>query len=146
MTLVVASRSLLAALASGLAANALADAPSTGALCLAPAPTPNSGQRSLANPEGGLPAITYSIQVDGRAPIELSRVDAKWIGGLALEGRHRVVIRADGKRIESFRFTFADRSSKELCLFMKSLYRTWILWPVADTGDWCPCGARPRGE
>jgi len=137
---------VLVVLACAITSSAIADAPGTGGLCLAPAPTPTPGKPSLANPEGGLPDVTYSIQVDQDAPIELSRSEAKWVRGLAIEGRHRLLIRADGKDIESFHFTFADRRSNELCLFMKSLYRTWILSPVAETGDWCPCGTGSRGQ
>ena len=112
----------------------------SGHLCLAAAPTPTPGEPSLANPTGGLPDVAYSVRVDGQQAVLLSRSSGIWVSDLPLNDRHLVAILADGKQIESFYFHFRPEAP-ELCLFMKSLYRTWILWPLEKTGEATPLAA-----
>jgi len=114
-----------------------------GRLCLAAAPTPTLGPRSLGNPTGELPDVSYSIRVNGSSPVELSRSSGTWVVSLPLNQRHSVAVLADGIQIESFYFKFDPSETTELCLFMKPLYETWILWPLKKTGSWCSCGPPP---
>lgn len=133
---------LLAAFIVGIGTQGLAEEP-VGSVCLAAAPTPSSGERSLSNPNGGLPDVTYSIQIDAAAPIELSRSTGISSPPLAIGDRHTVIVTQDATRIESFHFRFRPGEARELCLFMKSLYQTWNLWPLEQTGSWCSCGPVP---
>jgi hypothetical protein len=121
------------------------EASDAGRLCLAPVPDPTPGSKSLANPTGGNPKVTYSLRIDDRDWVDLSSKDVIWVDGLDLGKRHFVVIRGDGKQMESFYFIF-EPSEPDLCLFLKPLYLEWILWPIAKTGDWCPCYASEKGE
>ena len=115
-----------------------------GRLCLAAAHNRVRGRLGwLGNPTGDLPNVTYSIHVDGRSPVELSRSSGTWIVGLALNQRHSVAILANGIQIESFYFRFDPSETTELCLFMKLPHETWILWPLKKTGSWCSCGPPP---
>ena len=111
----------------------------SGRVCLAAVPAPTAGRRSLSNPSGGNPDVTYSVQINFRKPVELSRTIGQWSDGLALGKQHSVMIRADGQRIESFYFTFNEPHESDLCLWFKSLYQTWQLWPMSRTGNWCEC-------
>ncbi len=114
-----------------------------GRLCLAAAPTPTPSPRSLGNPTGDLPEVSYSIRIDSGTPVELSRSAGTWVMALPLNQRHSVEIFADKTPIESFYFRFEPSEATELCLFMKSLYQTWILSPLKKTGSWCSCGQVP---
>ena len=114
---------LLAVFIAGFGSQSLAEE-SVGRLCLAAVPTPTPGERSLSNPTGGLPDATYSIQID-------------------VDVRHTVSVFQDGTRIESFHFRFKPGETTELCLFMNSLYETWILEYLERTGSWCLCGPVP---
>ena len=114
----------------------------TGRVCLAAAPTLTAGQRSLANATGGLPDVTYSIQINAGQPIELSRDVGRWVEGLDLRQRHLVIVRADGRQIASFHFRFSEDGAPDLCLFMNSLYETWQLWPDKRC-PWCRCNKAP---
>ena len=114
-------------------------------LCLAAAPTPTSGERSLSNPTGGLPDVAYTVRLDDLAPIPLSRETGAWSPGLRVGDRHTVAIAADGKGVASFHFRFEALDGAEQCLFLEPLYQTWQLWPLERTGDWCSCGPKPTG-
>ena len=129
---------LILLLGLGSAPPFAAETASTGRLCLTAAPTPTPGPKSLANATGGLPDVTYFVQVDGGPPIELSRSAGRWVSGLETEESHLVVIRAGAKRTASFRFRFATDEPAELCLFLNPLYETWQVWPD-DRCPWCKC-------
>jgi hypothetical protein len=115
----------------------------SGRLCLAALPTPTSGEGSLSSPTGGMTARNYSVRIDGRPTISLSNDRTTWIDALPISSRHLVEILNDGKRVESFYFRFDKTQSHELCLFLKPLYETWILWPVESSGPWCACSTVP---
>ena len=120
------------------------DQSNSGRLCLAAVPEPTNDMKSLSNPAGGNPRVTYSVQVDRQEPVELSLDDVLWIETLGLSDRHSIVIRADGKRLESFFFRFnnvpfKNQAKPDLCLYLNALYLTWHLVPVEQTGDWCNC-------
>jgi hypothetical protein len=50
------------------------------------------------------------------------------IAELDLTSRHRVTVFRDHKPQQSFVFRFSDLKSKQLCLFLNSLYMTAQLW------------------
>jgi hypothetical protein len=136
-------RTSLAVLATVLVSSHAVAQDDIGYVCLAAAPTPTSGETSLANPAGGLPDETYSVRIDDLPPIALSRDSGKWSPGLLLGDRHTISIAADGARIASFHFYFEAIGSAEPCLFLQPLYRTWQLWRLDRTGSWCSCGVKP---
>jgi hypothetical protein len=113
----------------------------TGTVCVAPAaPLPEGvGVRSLATPTGEPRASAYSVQIGGRPAVKVSATSGVKIGGLSLGRRHLVKIYGDGELLESFRFRFADYSSRELCLWFKSMYETWSLWEAKNGGAECRC-------
>ncbi|HWS54000.1 MAG TPA: hypothetical protein VN228_07735 [Pyrinomonadaceae bacterium] len=142
------AKSLLSMLALALAAPGVSPAGAqprrragTGTVCVAPATPPPEGVgvRSLATPAGEPRARAYKVQIDGRPAVETSGASGVKIGGLALGRRHLVKIYGDGKLLESFRFRFADYSSRELCLWFKSMYETWSLWEAKNGGAECRC-------
>jgi hypothetical protein len=111
---------------------------------LAPVPKPTDGEKSLSNPTGENPRLSYSVQIDQHDPVAVSSSAVHWIDKLDLRKRHSVVILANGKPLESFHFTFSqhdfrNQDKQDLCLFLNSFYLTWQLWPVERTGKWCPC-------
>lgn len=137
---------LLALAALALAASDAAPAGAqtrrgAGTVCVAPATLlpEGVGVRSLATPTGEPRARVFKVQIDGRPAVRVSDKAGVKIGGLALGRRHLVRIYGDGKPLESFRFKFSDYSSRELCLWFKSLYETWSLWEAKDGGAKCRC-------
>jgi hypothetical protein len=90
------------------------------------------------DPSGAIINASYSVQVDGGEPIELSRDKGRWVADLALDVPHLVVIRSRGQRVTSFRFRFPDDGTPELCLFLTPFYATWQVWPD-DRCPWCKC-------
>ena len=133
---------LFAVIFAGFAAPSVAAEPA-GRVCLAAAPTPTPGPKSLDNPTGEFPDATYLIRINGDAPVELSRSEGLWSAPLSVGVRHTVIIARDGEQIESFHFRFKPGEATEICLFMKSLYQTWILEPLQGSGAWCSCGPIP---
>ena len=127
------------------------DKPDNGRLCLAAVPEPTDGMKSLSNPTGGNPLVTYSVKVDRREPVQLSYEDVHWVENLGFPERHSILIRADGERLESFFFRFdtvrfRNRAKPDLCLYLNPLYLTWQLRPVEQTGDWCRCWGSEKSE
>src|SRR5262245_226126 len=110
-----------------------------GRICIAAIPKPTSGEKSLANPRGGDPDTLYSVRVDNAPAINVSSEHGQWVAELSTQTTHTVSIYADGKRIESFKFDFHIANGDELCLWYKSLYSTWQLWPLKQCGAWCNC-------
>ena len=111
----------------------------SGSICIAPPDKPTTGEKSLANPAGGNPISSYSIQVDKLAPVVASNVKPVRISSLSRNRRHVVKIIGDGKLVSSFRFDFKDYQTNDLCLFFKSLYQTWSLWDGKEARGICRC-------
>jgi hypothetical protein len=124
----------------------VARAEDRGRLCLAVVPASTSGTKSLSNPTGGNPNAQYTVKIDGATPVELSRSTARWVEGLSLSKPHTVVISADGKRIESFRFDFGAQKTEKLTLFLAPLYMTWQLWPAHAAASWSGCADAPAAK
>jgi hypothetical protein len=112
---------------------------SSGSICLATITPPNSEQKSLANPSGGNPISSYSVQIDKRKALTASKEKSINVPGLAVDRRHLVKIFGDGKPVESFWFKFSEFSTTKLCLWFNPLYQTWQLWDAKDGGAKCKC-------
>jgi hypothetical protein len=110
----------------------------TGVVCVSTVPKPNSDPISLGNPDGGNRSFNYTIQIGSRK-VAASTEGGVAIDGLSLNKTHLVKILRDGKLAESFRFNFAKEGSNHLCLWYKSLYETWSLWPAKSSKDKCRC-------
>ena len=118
--------------------------PERGSICVSTVPKPTFGRPSLANPAGGLPYNSFSVQVDSRPAVQTKKEESVLIDGLSRGDRHLIKIRSDGQLLESFWFTFEDRGSPHLCLWFKSIYRTWSLWPAKQARHLCACKSQPR--
>ncbi len=105
-----------------------AQSKAAGSICIAPPDRPTSGEKTLANPAGGNPISTYSIQVDKMSPVVASNDRPVRISSIATGRKHLVKIIGDGKVVQSFWFNFSQFKTKDLCLFFNSLYETWSLW------------------
>ena len=133
---------------------ATAAGPTRGRVCLAPLIKETAKQETVPWQRlGDSDSTNYSVRVDERHVVSLSLVKASWIRDLDLNSEHSLVILADGNPVESFKFrfddvNFRDPTRPDLCLFVNSLYLTWQLWRVEQTGDWCPCWSteEPRGR
>lgn len=110
-----------------------------GSICIAPTSPPTTGEKSLANPAGGNPVSSYSIQVDKLAPVVASNIKPVRISSLTRNRRHVVKIIGDGKLVSSFRFDFNKYQTNDLCLFFKPLYQTWSLWDGKEGRGICRC-------
>src|SRR5438552_12120477 len=95
---------LIMLLLLGVAVHAQSKA--AGAICIAPPDRPTSGEKSLANPAGGNPISTYSIQVDKMSPVVASNDRSIRISSIATSRKHLVKIIGDGKVVQSFWFNF----------------------------------------
>jgi hypothetical protein len=112
-------------------------AKTTGTVCISTVPKPNADPVSLGNPVGGSRSFNYTIVIDGqKATASTERSVA--IKNLALHKTHLLKILRDGKQVESFRFSFRQEGATRLCLWYKSLYETWSLWPGKNKNK-CGC-------
>lgn len=111
----------------------------SGSICIAPPQRPTTGEKSLANPAGGNPVSTYSIQVDRMAPVIASNDKPVRISSIATSRKHLVKIIGDGKVVSSFRLDFNKYKTRDLCLFFNSLYETWSLWDGREGRAICKC-------
>jgi hypothetical protein len=106
-----------------LATTALAD--ETGTVCLSRATW--SVPRGVLTPGAAPPPRVkkYEVRIDDGEAIDVTTRSSR-VDGLALTGKHRVQISADGKVIETFFFTFAERGPK-LVLNHHDFYGSWSL-------------------
>jgi len=111
---------------------------SQGRLCIASAPPPTSGSKSLSNPTGGNPDVAYSIKIGSAEPVIISRLRGTWIEDLDTKQRYPIIVFENGVRTASFFLNYSNGENSR-CLFLNSLYLTWQLWPMTQTGSWCDC-------
>jgi hypothetical protein len=110
-----------------------------GSICIASPDRPTSGEKSLANPAGGNPISTYSIQIDKMSPVVASNERPVRISSIATDRKHLVKFIGDGKTVLSFWFNFSTFKTRDLCLFFNSLYETWSLWDGKEGHAICRC-------
>ena len=105
----------------------LLGADQTGSVCLQRAQweVPKGSQTSEA--QAPAPVKKFSARLDERDAIDLS-ASATQVDGLALEGKHKLRIYADGKLRETFFLLFTGRSSR-LTLRHDGFYGSWSLDP-----------------
>lgn len=111
-----------------------------GRICIASIEAPSDAPKSLSNPEGGNPDVTYSVKIADHSPIVVSRESGTWLDGLKVDAKLPVIIFEDGKRKASFYVKFNNDDSAK-CLFMNTLYRTWQIWNWDRVGAWCDCNS-----
>jgi hypothetical protein len=70
----------------------------------------------------------FTVQFDSLKPVVVPSEKGTQIE-LPLKTKHRVIIRDDGKPIESFWFAFENRGGRHLCLSYTPWYQTWSLRP-----------------
>jgi hypothetical protein len=114
-------------------------AKTSGSVCVSSVPVPAPGEVSLGNPAGGGRTFNYAVRVDEGQLTDVPHDKGLRIDGLALGTRHLVRIYRDGKRVESFYFTFEEMKSEALCLWYKSLYETWSLSTRKQMKSICNC-------
>jgi len=116
-----------------------AQSKAVGSICIAAPDKPTSGEKSLANPAGGNPISTYSIQIDRMSRVVASNDGPVRISSIATGRKHLVKIIGDGKVVQSFWFNFSAFKTTDLCLFFNSLYETWSLWDGKEGRAICGC-------
>ena len=110
-----------------------------GIICIGPIPIPNSEAISLTNPSGGDRKFDFSVQIDNGRIIQLYFNKSVLYDSLAIDSKHLITIRNQGKIIQSFWFEFETYESESLCLWFKALYETWSLWPLNESNHLCSC-------
>lgn len=110
----------------------------TGRVCVGPIAPATAGPKTLANPRGGDAEVAFSVRIDEGLQISVAKDRGQWVEGLTTSDKHSVVIYADGRRTQSFRFSFETFDGDDLCLWYKSLYGTWQLWE-RERSPWCRC-------
>lgn len=123
----------------------LAAPDSAGRICIASVEAPNDKPKSLHNPGGGNPNVTYAVRVADQPPITISRESGVWLEGLKLDSKLPVIIYEDGERTASFHIQFSEEESSK-CLFLNTLYLTWQVWNWERTGPWCDCATLASGD
>ena len=113
---------------------------SEGRICVASVEAPNDAPKSLSNPEGGNPDVTYSVKIADHSPIAVSRESGNWLDGLKVDVKLPIIIYENGRRTASFYVQFNNDDSAK-CLFMNTLYRTWQVWSWDSVGAWCDCNS-----
>lgn len=114
---------------------------SSGSICVATLPE-DVEPRDRDNPVFRRFRYTFTIQVDKREPVPVSKEETAFIDNLDLDKRHLVIIRDAGEIIESFYFTFEERGASHLCLSYGPWYQTWRLAPPLNR-KWCRCKELP---
>jgi len=108
-------------------------APVSRSICVAPA-WPTQG----ASPDLGCRPDRLSLKIDRADTKPWSRTSSAKIEGLDVRARHKVVVMCEGKPQQSFRFSFSEFKSNDLCLFLDDLYATVQLWE-RRRAPWCRC-------
>jgi len=106
----------------------------TGTVCV----LPNSPNRpTRISPGGDYNPATLTISIDEQPPISWPHKQKVKIDSLALNERHLIVLRSDGKRIQSFRFRFSDYRDSILCVYFDGYQG--VQFGGKYTTSWCRC-------
>jgi TonB family protein len=90
-----------------------AQSKATGSICIAPPDQPTYGEKSLANPAGGNPISSYSIQVDKMSAVVASSNRPVRISSIGTGRKHLVKILGDGKVVQSFQSNESQKKPRE---------------------------------
>jgi len=119
--------------------------PESGSVCVAPVPEKPDKRSApglfcesekLSFKIDTQPAASFPFISEQRGTYRIGkrlRVD-----GLDTAARHRVVVYCNGKPQQSFTFRFSEFKTRQLCLFLNSLYKTAQLWDAKQC-PWCKC-------
>jgi|SRR5450432_1956305 len=105
-----------------------------GTICVLPnSPDPPT----RISPGGEYNPATLTLTIDKREPIRWPHKEKIRFENMTLNERHLVVLRSDGKRIQSFWLRFSDWKGSELCLAFDG-------YQGVQLGDeqsalWCKC-------
>jgi hypothetical protein len=114
--------------------NTASDQTKTGTVCVLPN-SPNPPTR--ISPGGEYNPATLTISIDQRPPTSWPHKQKIKIDGLTLNERHRIVLRSDGKRIQSFWFRFSDYRDSTLCVYFDGYQG--VQFGDKYTTFWCRC-------
>lgn len=103
-----------------------------GSICVLPNSTESPTRIS---PGGEYNPKTLTLQIDRQRPIRWLHTQPALIEGLDLQANHLVVLSSDGKRIQSFRFKFAQGDEAKMCIAFDG-YQGVQLGNKKDA-DWC---------
>jgi hypothetical protein len=118
----------------GEAASAVRDQPQLGILCV----LPNSSDPPVrTSPGGEYNPATLTVSVDQRAPTRWPHTSPVRIENLTLNDRHLIVLKSDGKRIQSFRFRFSDYGESNLCVAFDGYQGVQL--GGGRNAKWCRC-------
>lgn len=115
-----------------------------GRVCIAPLPTPKEGIPPPWKIDSSNGLTDFYVKINDREPIQTSSSKVVWLNEINPAMEHSITILKGTTTKEQFSFnlnnyTFKNRSKKDLCLFVNTLYLTWQLYKVEQTGKWCPC-------
>lgn len=103
-----------------------------GSLCVLPnSPEPPT----RISPGGEYNPKTLTLRIDEQEPISWPHKQPVLIDGLDPQTSHLVVLTSDGKRIQSFRFKFAEGDEARLCIYFDG-YQGVQLGNKKNV-DWC---------
>lgn len=106
----------------------------TGTVCVLPnSPEPPT----RISPGGNYNPDTLKIGIDKREPILYPHKKEVRIENLLIGEQHLVVLTSDGKKIQSFRFKFADADDGKLCLFFDGYQGVQLM--NQKNALWCHC-------
>jgi hypothetical protein len=106
----------------------------TGTVCVLPN-SPNPPTR--ISPGGDYNPATLTISLDGQPPIAWPHKRKVKVESLGLKEGHTIVLRSDGKRIQSFRFRFSDYRDSTLCVYFDGYQG--VQFGDKYTTFWCRC-------
>jgi len=99
---------------------------------------PNSPDRpTRISPGGDYNPDTLTIAIDSRLPVRWPHRISIKIADLDLNERHLIVLRSDGKRIQSFHFRFTDYKDRTLCVSYDGYQG--VQFDDKYTTYWCRC-------
>jgi hypothetical protein len=104
----------------------------TASICVLPnSPEPPT----RISPGGEYNPKTLTLRIDEQEAIRWPHKQPVLIDGLDLQENHLVVLTSDGRRIQSFRFKFAEGDDARLCIYFDG-YQGVQLGNKKDA-DWC---------
>jgi hypothetical protein len=71
--------------------------------------------------------------------VPLSSQTSRFLVSIPSAGRHKVVIRGDGKPFVAFSFSFAQYESTALCLMQRDMYLDWVMTQSKGSFKVCQC-------
>jgi hypothetical protein len=89
------------------------------------------------SPGGYYNLETLTIAIDSRSPVRWPHKAPFKIEDIDLKERHLIVLRSDGKRIQSFHFRFTDYKDRTLCVSYDGYQG--VQFGDRYTTYWCRC-------